>query len=199
VFKKSCIERSLALLGREGLQIFRIDQSEHKIVKLDVVSKLTFIKIKLTLISSSPYTEATICEVLRLSSFVPLGIFHRTLHDTEFGGFIIRKGTLVLANLYSAHYNPDKWNEPERFLPERFLTPSGEKAKNPPYFLPFQVGRRQCLGESFAMDSLFLFVTSIFQNLKISPYIKSEMLDLEPISGILRIPKPFRVKIDSRQ
>jgi len=145
-----------------------------------------------------PYTEATICELLRITSFAPIGLMHRVLEDTESNGFRIRKGTLVLANLYSAHYNPDKWNHPELFRPERFLSPTGEKIKNPPYFVPFEVGRRQCLGESFALDSLFLFITSIFQNFKISPYDKKQKLDVQPLSGFLRMPKPFSVKIQSR-
>jgi len=145
-----------------------------------------------------PYTEATICEVLRISSLAPLGLIHRALYDTEFNGFAIKKGTLVIANMYSAHHNPDHWSQPELFRPERFLSPSGEKLRNPSQFVPFQVGRRQCLGESFAMDTLFLFVTCIFQNFVIFPDYKDQKLDFEAIPGFLRLPKPFRVKINSR-
>jgi len=133
-----------------------------------------------------------------MSSITPLGLMHRVLADTEFNGFTIRKGTLVVGNLYSAHYNPDKWSQPELFRVERFLSENGEKIKNPPEFIPFHVGRRQCLGEGFAMDSLFLFITSIFQNFKISPQDKHHKLDLEPFPGILRLPKPFSVNISSR-
>jgi len=151
------------------------------------------------MVSSLPYTEATLCEILRITSFTPVGLMHRVLQDTEWHGFRIREGTLVLANLYSAHYNREQWNEPERFRPERFLSPNGrEKIKNPPHFVPFSVGRRQCLGESFAMDSLFLFIASIFQNFEISPEEKNQKLDLEPSEGLVRVPKPFSVKIQSR-
>jgi len=100
--------------------------------------------------------------------------------------------------LYSAHYNPEQWNEPEIFRPERFLSPEGEKLKNPLEYAPFGVGRRQCLGESFAMDSLFLFIISFFQNFQFSPYDENQKLDLEPKPGVIRVPKPFSVKISSR-
>jgi len=145
-----------------------------------------------------PYTEATVCEVLRMASFAPMGLIQRALHDTDFDGFFIKKGTLIMGNIYSAHYNPDHWNEPEIFRPERFLSPSGEKIKNPPQFIPFEVGRRQCLGESYAMDNMFLFISSIFQNLLISPYEKDQNLDFETIPGFTRTPKPFKVKITRR-
>jgi len=123
---------------------------------------------------------------------------HRALQDTTYDGFTIEKGTLIMANMYSAHYNPNNWKEPEQFRPERFLSPTGEKLRNPPHLVPFQAGRRQCLGENFAMDALFLFVTSIFQNFQISPYDINEKLELEPPPGFMRAPKPFSVKISSR-
>jgi cytochrome P450 len=52
--------------------------------------------------------------------------------------------------------NPDEWQEPENFIPERFdpespyyLTPKGTK-RHPMSFGPFLGGRRICLGKSFA-------------------------------------------------
>jgi len=123
---------------------------------------------------------------------------HKAIQDTTYDGFLIQKGTLIIANMYSAHHNPKHWDEPEAFNPERFLSPTGEKLKNPLQYAPFSVGRRQCLGEKFAMDTLFLFVTSIFQNFQFSPYDTNQKLDLEPPPGFLRIPKPFRVKISRR-
>jgi len=145
-----------------------------------------------------PYTEAVICEALRFSSFAPLGLMHKTLYDTNVKGFKISKGTTVICNLYSAHHNPEYWGDPEVFRPERFLSPTGEKLRNPPHFLPFQVGRRQCLGENFAMDSLFLFVTAIFQKFHVTQYSKEYPIDLESIPGFTRDPKPFYVNIKSR-
>jgi len=145
-----------------------------------------------------PYTEATICEVLRMSSLVPIGLMHRTLVDKVVNGFLIRKGTGVLGNLYSAHYNPAYWNDPEKFLPERFLSASGQKIKNPPAFIPFEIGKRRCLGENLAMETLFLFVASIFQTSRMTKYKVGDELDLLGFPGFTRNPKPFFVRIQMR-
>jgi len=145
-----------------------------------------------------PYTEATISEALRLSSVAPLGNMHKALYDKEFKGYMIRKGTTIIENIYSINNNPEYWGDPENFRPERFLSPSGEKLKNPPYLIPFEVGRRQCLGETFALDSLFLFINAVFQNFHITQYSKDFPLDFESLPGFTRGPKPFYVRIASR-
>jgi len=148
-----------------------------------------------------PYTEAVICETFRLSSLAPLGLMHRTLKtlDTNVQGFKISKGTTVICNLYSVHHNPEYWDDPKIFRPEKFLSPTTrEKLRNPPHFLPFQVGRRQCLGENFALDSLFLFVTAIFQKFHVTQYSNECPIELESIPGFFRNPKPFYVNIKSR-
>ena len=50
----------------------------------------------------------------------------------------------------------DQWQEPEKFIPERFdvnskyyLTPGGQRRK-PATYIPFVGGRRVCLGKTFA-------------------------------------------------
>jgi cytochrome P450 len=145
-----------------------------------------------------PYTEAVIMEVLRKSSLVPLGVLHRALADKEFHGYMIPKGTLLLANLYSVHHNPKYWGDPENFRPERFLSEDGTKACKPNAFVPFQIGKRQCLGEPFAKDSLFLFISSIYHHFTTIPDPENPKLDFEPKLGFLQAPKPFRVVFKDR-
>jgi len=42
-----------------------------------------------------PFVEATILEILRYKTVVPLAMLHRALKDTEVGGFFIPEGTAV--------------------------------------------------------------------------------------------------------
>ena len=42
-----------------------------------------------------PYVEAALLEVMRLKTLVPLAVPHKTIHDTEVGGYLIPAGTVV--------------------------------------------------------------------------------------------------------
>ena len=39
--------------------------------------------------------------------------------DMDIGGYHVPKGTAVLTAQYSFHHNPEYWQEPEKFQPER--------------------------------------------------------------------------------
>ena len=45
----------------------------------------------------------------------------------------------VLVNLYSAHMDPDDWQQPQQFRPERFLDESGNVI-NRDSIIPFSLG-----------------------------------------------------------
>ncbi|CAJ0956998.1 unnamed protein product [Ranitomeya imitator] len=107
--------------------------------------------------SSMPYTEAVLHEILRFCNIAPLGIFHATSRDTVVRGYSIPSGTTVITNLYSVHHDKKYWSDPEIFRPERFLDSSGQFAKREA-FVPFSLGRRNCLGEPLARMELFLFL-----------------------------------------
>ena len=39
--------------------------------------------------------------------------------DTEVGGVRVEKGMVVVIPIYSVHYDPDLWPDPDHFIPER--------------------------------------------------------------------------------
>ena len=114
-----------------------------------------------------PYTEAFIAELLRIASIGPFGIPRLASEDFEFHGYFIRKGTSIYPSIYTMHYDPEVFPEPEKFQPERFLSQDAKHVLKNDSLIPFSVGRRACPGESFARDQLFLFITSLVQNFDI--------------------------------
>ncbi|CAG0896473.1 unnamed protein product [Darwinula stevensoni] len=147
-----------------------------------------------------PYTEAFIMEVQRLARLIPLGVGHAATEDVEFGGYRFPKGTVFMANIWSCHSDPKYWPDPEKFDPGRFLNSDGSLKTKVPSFLPFALGKRQCLGESLARMELFLFVTIFMQKLTFltttgRPHPKAESVD----SFIVNSPKPFQFLIEERK
>jgi len=141
-----------------------------------------------------PYLEATITETLRLSSLVPLSVPHKTTVDTTLQGYAIPKGTTILMNLWSLHHDPEIWDDPDAFRPERFLDEEGNFV--PPKadrFLPFSAGRRVCLGESLARLELFLVLARLLHSFKFENPPGCDLPTLKPINGIVSMPQSFSV------
>jgi cytochrome P450 len=67
--------------------------------------------------ASLPYVEATMQEVFRMSSIVPMGVFHTTMANVSFRGFEIPKNTYVFSNIHGALRDPNVWKDPETFSP----------------------------------------------------------------------------------
>lgn len=59
---------------------------------------------------------------------------------TEFSGYTIPKGTVVLPNLWSVHRDPTEWDDPDSFNPTRFLDEAGKLLRKE-CFIPFGFGR----------------------------------------------------------
>ncbi|CAF89025.1 unnamed protein product, partial [Tetraodon nigroviridis] len=74
------------------------------------------------------------------------------------------RGTRVLVNMWSIHHDPERWDKPDLFNPDRFRDPQGQRL-TPSYFMPFGAGPRVCVGESLARLEIFLFLSSLLQRM----------------------------------
>ncbi|KAK9302697.1 hypothetical protein QLX08_005417 [Tetragonisca angustula] len=111
-----------------------------------------------------PYLKAVLAEVSRLANIGPTSIPHRAIMDSNLLGFEIKKNYTLLANLKSVHMDKEHWGDPEVFRPERFIDENGEFISDS-WLIPFGLGRRKCLGETFAKNTVFLFVVCLMQKL----------------------------------
>ncbi|XP_031367129.1 cytochrome P450 18a1 isoform X2 [Apis dorsata] len=139
-----------------------------------------------------PITEATILEVLRRSSVVPLGTTHATTRDVTLHGYTIPAGSQVVPLLHAVHMDPELWEKPEEFRPSRFLSAEG-KVQKPEYFMPFGVGRRMCLGDVLARMELFLFFSSLMHTFELRSPQGSSLPSLRGNAGVTVTPDPFDV------
>ena len=120
--------------------------------------------------ASLPYCQAVICEVQRLACVAPQTIPHRLTRTVKVADYVVPKDSLAMASLWGFMKDPDVWPEAEQFNPERFLEmgqdQTGIKFKKQDQFVPFGIGRRICMGETLARDTLFIFTTTLIKNLK---------------------------------
>ena len=56
------------------------------------------------------------------------------------------EGCTVIVTPMGLHRNPDVWEDPDTFDPDRFLSDSNTK-KNPFAYVPFSAGPRNCIGK----------------------------------------------------
>ena len=72
------------------------------------------------------YTDATITKIQRLANVVTVALHHNAMADTTLMGYTIPKNTIVLPILIAANMDPDYWNNPEKFDPDKFLDKGGK-------------------------------------------------------------------------
>ncbi|XP_006875629.1 PREDICTED: steroid 21-hydroxylase-like isoform X2 [Chrysochloris asiatica] len=111
-----------------------------------------------------PLLNATIAEVLRLRSSVPLALPHRTTRPSSILGYDIPEGMVVIPNLLGAHFDETVWERPQEFRPERFL-----ESGTGPRELAFGCGARVCLGEPLARLELFVVLTQLLRAFTLLP------------------------------
>ncbi|XP_042870717.1 cytochrome P450 2L1-like [Penaeus japonicus] len=150
--------------------------------------------------SSMPYLEAVTLEVHRVVSLIRLGIFHYSSRDTEFEGYTIPKGAVLSPHQEGCHTDPAFWEKPYEFYPEHFLDDQGKVLTKKEGFLPFCLGRRQCLGESLARMELFVFLSALLQNFSFSaPKGKVMSVEKDPRLHLVNMPKAVDVVITKRK
>ncbi|GFX24947.1 cytochrome P450 3A11 [Trichonephila clavipes] len=98
------------------------------------------------------------------------------IEDYELGntGIVIKKGMTVLIPTYAMHYNPDFFEDPEIFNPERFM--EGDEPKHPQYaYLPFGAGPRNCLGMRFALLEIKMCLANLFRHFRFKPHTTTKI------------------------
>ncbi|KAL0388309.1 UNVERIFIED_CONTAM: cytochrome [Sesamum radiatum] len=93
-----------------------------------------------------PYFKAIVKETLRLFPPAPLSVPRLTTKASVIDGYEIESNTIVYVNVWAIGRDPDFWENPDEFLPERFLNSSVDFKGQDFGFLPFGSGRRVCPG-----------------------------------------------------
>nr|QPZ88858.1 cytochrome P450 CYP73A258 [Dioscorea zingiberensis] len=139
-------------------------------------------------IQKLPYLQAVVKETLRLHSPIPLLVPHMNLEEAKLGDFTIPRGSKVVVNAWWLANNPEWWDKPEEFRPERFLEEEGGVealvgGKVDFRFLPFGVGRRSCPGIILALPILGLIVGKLVREFEMLTPPGIEKIDVSEKGG----------------
>jgi cytochrome P450 len=104
----------------------------------------------------------TIREALRL--YPPIwGAMRRAVKDDVIGGYHVPAGSGIVISAFVVHRSASVWEDPLRFVPERFL-PERSEVRHRFAWFPFGAGPRQCIGIGLAMLELTLTLATLLQN-----------------------------------
>ncbi|RVX09794.1 3,9-dihydroxypterocarpan 6A-monooxygenase [Vitis vinifera] len=118
-------------------------------------------------ITNLPYVEAIVRETLRLH---PPGHFivRESIEDCKVGGYDIPAKTQLIVNVWAIGRDPNSWENPLEFQPERFLNEGGINRRlnvrgQQFHLLPFGSGRRLCPGTTLALQVLHTTIAALIQ------------------------------------
>ncbi|CAH8273082.1 unnamed protein product [Arabidopsis lyrata] len=138
------IEFAMAQLIRNPELMKRAQQELDEVVGKDNI-------VEESHITRLPFLSAIMKETLRLYPTTPLLVPHRPSETALVGGYTIPKNTKIFINVWGIQRDPNVWENPTEFLPERFLDKkSCDFTGTDHSFLPFGSGRRICVGVALA-------------------------------------------------
>lgn len=162
--------------------------------------------------SDLPYIRAMVKEILRIRPVTNIGTPHYTTADIMYKDYFIPQGTVVALHQYAIHYDEARYEDPEKFKPERYLNHTlkagAYSGMSDPYardHFDFGAGRRICPGMHLAENSLFITLAKLLWAFEIKPPMKADGTAHEMDTsddayelGANTLPKPFKVRFVAR-
>ncbi|KAJ1307503.1 hypothetical protein OPQ81_001602 [Rhizoctonia solani] len=115
-----------------------------------------------------PFVRAIIKETLRWRPPLLTGVPHRLEQDDTYAGYFLPKDSRVICNIWAIHTNPERYEDPHTFNPDRFLGHKLSMANSMRQSNPFErdhftfgAGRRSCPGVQLAEQGIFIGISRL--------------------------------------
>ncbi|KAJ2933623.1 hypothetical protein H1R20_g3446, partial [Candolleomyces eurysporus] len=143
-----------------------------------------------------PYVHALVKEVSRWYTVLPTGVPHCNSEDDEYDGYFIPKGTVILQNNWAMMHDPDVFEKPFEFIPERYI-------KDGKIDFSVSDASRAAFGHGRRNDALFLLAASLLAtHTLVAP--KDEKGNIAPMklseseNQVVSKPLPFKCEVTLR-
>ncbi|KAE8663665.1 Cytochrome P450 78A1 [Hibiscus syriacus] len=130
-----------------------------------------------------PYLQAVVKETLRFHPPGPLLSWARlSTSDVQLSnGMLIPANTTAMVNMWAITHDPNVWNDPLEFKPERFLEAYVDVRGGDLRLAPFGAGRRVCPGKNLGLVTVNLWVAKLVQHFKWVQDVASHLVDLSEV------------------
>jgi len=118
------------------------------------------------ILNNLDYLSFVAKETLRIDPPAFASITYTPSEEISICGVNIKKGQQIQIGILALHYHQLYWQEPMKFIPERFdpesdyyYKPGNKKeTRDPTCFIPFSYGMRKCPGQILAMMELKVLI-----------------------------------------
>ncbi|PPR94687.1 hypothetical protein GOBAR_AA25984 [Gossypium barbadense] len=132
------------------------------------------------------YLKAVIKETFRLQAIAPLLVPRETLRKCRIGGYEVPTKALVYVNAWAIGRDPEAWENPEEFYPERFIGSSIDFKGLNFELIPFGAGRRVCPGMHMGVAAVELALANLLYKFdwELLPEMNKEDIDFDVVPGL---------------
>ncbi|OQR72121.1 cytochrome P450-like [Tropilaelaps mercedesae] len=120
-----------------------------------------------------PFLDATLRETLRLFPPKPHFVTRECRRSSTLNGFFFPEGCSVLVPVFHIHRDPQLWEDPDDFRPERFLNTESSNnnasQSHPAQYMPFGLGPRSCVGSRFVTLAVKVAMIHFLRELRFRP------------------------------
>uniref|UniRef100_M4FDR0 Cytochrome P450 n=1 Tax=Brassica campestris TaxID=3711 RepID=M4FDR0_BRACM len=144
---------------------------------------------KLTIDHLKGIISLVVKETLRLHPAAPLLLPRETASQIKIQGYNIPPKTLLLVNAWSIGRDPKQWENPEEFIPERFIDCPVDYKGQSFEMLPFGSGRRICPGIAFGIAAIELGLLNLLYYFDWRLPENKEDMDMEEAGYVTTVKK----------
>ncbi|XP_059442657.1 cytochrome P450 71AP13-like [Corylus avellana] len=132
------------------------------------------------------YMKAVIKEIFRLHPPAPVLVPRESMEDVNIDGYNIPAKTRFFVNAWAIGRDPESWENPDRFEPERFMGSTIDFKGQHFELIPFGAGRRSCPAITLGTASVELALAQLLHSFdwELPPGTTAKDLDLTEVFGI---------------
>ncbi|XP_058822315.1 cytochrome P450 4d1-like [Topomyia yanbarensis] len=122
----------------------------------------------LSMLNDLKYLDLVIKETLRLYPSVPM-YGRKMLENHEIDGVVFPAGADILILPFFMGRDPEYFDNPLEFRPERFSEETTAEKANPYRYVPFSAGPRNCIGQKFAVAEIKSMISKTLRYYELLP------------------------------